>query len=104
VRDGSIKVVITLGEDLTKTGLTGGRSSRSSMRLWRSNPAEQDDDACDRSSYRPSAWVEKTRLDDQPPGRLQRLNHAVNAPGDARDDWEILRDLILASLAPMAFI
>ncbi len=29
-------------------------------------------------------------------GRLQRLNRAINAPGDVRDDWEILRDLILA--------
>jgi NADH-quinone oxidoreductase subunit G len=29
-------------------------------------------------------------------GRLQRLNKAVNAPGAARDDWEILRDLLLA--------
>ncbi len=29
-------------------------------------------------------------------GRLQRLNRAVNPPGEARDDWEILRDLISA--------
>ena len=29
-------------------------------------------------------------------GRLQRLNRVVNSPGEARDDWEILRDLILA--------
>jgi NADH-quinone oxidoreductase subunit G len=29
-------------------------------------------------------------------GRLQRLNRAVRAPGQARDDWEILRDLIQA--------
>ncbi len=29
-------------------------------------------------------------------GRLQRLNKAVNPPGQARDDWEILRDLIHA--------
>jgi NADH-quinone oxidoreductase subunit G len=27
-------------------------------------------------------------------GRLQRLNRAVRAPGQARDDWEILRDLL----------
>ncbi|MGI8820045.1 MAG: molybdopterin-dependent oxidoreductase [Chthoniobacterales bacterium] len=27
-------------------------------------------------------------------GRLQRLNRAISAPGEARDDWEILRDLI----------
>lgn len=29
-------------------------------------------------------------------GRLQRLNAAIQAPGDARTDWEILRDLHLA--------
>jgi NADH-quinone oxidoreductase subunit G len=29
-------------------------------------------------------------------GRLQRLNRAVRAPGNARDDWEILRDLLQA--------
>src|SRR6267142_2409387 len=27
-------------------------------------------------------------------GRLQRLNRAVRPPGSARDDWEILRDLL----------
>lgn len=31
--------------------------------------------------------------------RLQRLNRAINAPGEARDDWEILRDLIQAIAA-----
>ena len=29
-------------------------------------------------------------------GRLQRLNRAIATPGDAHDDWEILRDLIQA--------
>jgi NADH-quinone oxidoreductase subunit G len=29
-------------------------------------------------------------------GRLQRLNPAVRGPGAARDDWEILRDLLQA--------
>src|SRR5262249_26630378 len=29
-------------------------------------------------------------------GRLQRLNSAVRGPGQARDDWEILRDLLQA--------
>lgn len=29
-------------------------------------------------------------------GRLQRLNRAVRPPGNARDDWEILRDLLHA--------
>jgi NADH-quinone oxidoreductase subunit G len=29
-------------------------------------------------------------------GRLQRLNRATAVPGDAHDDWEILRDLFAA--------
>jgi NADH-quinone oxidoreductase subunit G len=29
-------------------------------------------------------------------GRIQRLNRAIPAPGQARDDWEILRDLLVA--------
>src|SRR5439155_1611575 len=29
-------------------------------------------------------------------GRLQRLNRGVRPPGNARDDWEILRDLLQA--------
>ena len=29
-------------------------------------------------------------------GRLQRLNRALSAPGHARDDWEILADLLRA--------
>jgi NADH-quinone oxidoreductase subunit G len=29
-------------------------------------------------------------------GRLQRLNRATRPPGNARDDWEILRDLVQA--------
>ena len=29
-------------------------------------------------------------------GRLQRLNRAVRPPGNARDDWEILLDLLQA--------
>jgi NADH-quinone oxidoreductase subunit G len=33
-------------------------------------------------------------------GRLQRLNRAVRAPGQARDDWEILRDVIQACSGP----
>jgi NADH-quinone oxidoreductase subunit G len=29
-------------------------------------------------------------------GRLQRLNRAVQAPGNTRNDWEILRDILQA--------
>jgi NADH-quinone oxidoreductase subunit G len=43
-----------------------------------------------------SAWCEKRGSMINTKGRLQRLNQAVTAPGLARDDWEILRDLIQA--------
>jgi len=29
-------------------------------------------------------------------GRMQRLNQAIQPPGQARDDWEVLRDLVQA--------
>ncbi len=35
-------------------------------------------------------------------GRLQRLNKAVDAPGEAREDWEIFRDLAVAVGAPLS--
>lgn len=40
-----------------------------------------------------SAWAEKRGSMINIKGRLQRLNQAVQPPGQARDDWEILRDL-----------
>ena len=43
-----------------------------------------------------SAWAEKRGSMISAKGRLQRLNQAVQPPGQARDDWEILRDLIRA--------
>jgi NADH-quinone oxidoreductase subunit G len=45
----------------------------------------------------PSAsWAEKRGSMINVKGRLQRLNRAISSPGKARDDWEILRDLIQA--------
>jgi NADH-quinone oxidoreductase subunit G len=36
-------------------------------------------------------------------GRLQRLNKAVEPAGEARDDWEILRDLLSAAGSTVPF-
>jgi NADH-quinone oxidoreductase subunit G len=45
----------------------------------------------------PSAsWAEKRGSMINIKGRLQRLNRAIASPGKARDDWEILRDLLQA--------
>lgn len=43
-----------------------------------------------------STYAEKRGSMINATGRLQRLNRAVESPGQARDLWEVLRDLILA--------
>lgn len=43
-----------------------------------------------------SSWAEKRGSMINTRGRIQRLNRAIASPGQARDDWEILRDLIQA--------
>jgi NADH-quinone oxidoreductase subunit G len=95
VRDGSITALLVLGEDATKAGLTAEDLAKL--------------DALVVTDILPSATVtlatvalpasapfEKRGSMVNLKGRLQRLNKAVDAPGTARDDWEILRDLILA--------
>ena len=95
VRSGEIKVVVTLGEDLTKTGLTEEDLAKlDAIIALDILPNKTTPHAT--VLLPASAWVEKRGSMINLKGRLQRLNHAVNAPGDARDDWEILRDLVLA--------
>jgi NADH-quinone oxidoreductase subunit G len=43
-----------------------------------------------------SSWAEKRGSMINIKGRLQRLNKAISSPGKAREDWEILGDLIQA--------
>ena len=86
---------ITLGEDLTKTGLTEDDLAKlDAIIALDILPNKTTPHAT--VLLPASAWVEKRGSMINLKGRLQRLNHAVSAPGDARDDWEILRDLILA--------
>lgn len=95
VRSGAIKVVVTLGEDLTKTGLT--EEDLAKLEAIIALDILPNKTTPHATILLPaSAWVEKRGSMINLKGRLQRLNRAVSAPGEARDDWEILRDLILA--------
>ncbi len=95
VRSGAIKVVVTLGEDLTKTGLT--EEDLAKLEAIIALDILPNKTTPHATIVLPaSAWVEKRGSMINLKGRLQRLNLAVSAPGEARDDWEILRDLILA--------
>jgi NADH-quinone oxidoreductase subunit G len=94
VRSGAIKVVITLGEDLLKTGLT--EEDLAKLEAIIAVDILPNATTAKATVLLPaSAWVEKRGSMINGKGRLQRLNRAVQPPGDAHDDWEILRDLIL---------
>ena len=92
VKSGEIKCVITLGEDLVKAGVVEADSKRVTIIAVDILPNATT--ALAAVVLPACAWVEKRGSIINAKGRLQRLNQAVAAPGQARDDWEILRDLI----------
>ncbi len=93
IGSGEIKAVVALGEDLTQIGLTAGELKKlSTLIVVDILPTDTTRSA---SVLLPgSAFPEKRGTMINFKGRLQRLNRALQAPGEARDDWEIIRDLI----------
>ncbi len=96
VRDGSIQALIVLGEDLvTDAGFTADDLKKLRFLLQTSVLANPTADHA--HVVLPSAaFAEKRGSMVNLSGRLQRLNRAVEPQGQAHDDWEILRDLMLA--------
>ena len=92
---GKIKVVLALGENLLKLGLTkevlGKLTFLASSHVLANATAELSHVVLAGATY-----AEKRGSMINVTGRLQRLNKAIELPGDAHDDWEILRDLVLA--------
>ena len=95
VRDGSITALVCLGEDATKAGLTVDDLAKLDAVIALDILPNQTTSVA-HVVLPASAWCEKRGSMVNLKGRLQRLNKAVTPPGAARDDWEILRDLILA--------
>jgi NADH-quinone oxidoreductase subunit G len=92
IRSGEIKAVVALGEDLTQIGLAGDDLRKlASLIVVDILPNETTRRA---TILLPSAaFAEKRGSMINIKGRLQRLNRAIEPPGSARDDWEIVRDL-----------
>jgi NADH-quinone oxidoreductase subunit G len=96
VRDGSIKALLVLGEDLTaEAGFTAEDLAKAdfiaSVQLLAGPTADASD-----VILPGAAFAEKRGSMVNLSGRLQRLNRAVEPQGQCRDDWEILRDLSYA--------
>ena len=95
VGSGQIQALIALGEDPTEFGITAeklvGLPAFICMGILGNSATEAS------TVLFPSlGFAEKRGSMINGKGRLQRFNRAVRGPGEARDDWEILRDLIQA--------
>jgi NADH-quinone oxidoreductase subunit G len=93
IRSGAIKAVVALGENLTQLGLTEDELTKlAALVVVGILPNETTRGAT--VLLPSSAFSEKRGSMINIKGRLQRLNRATQPPGTARDDWEIIRDLI----------
>ena len=96
VATGRIKALIVLGEDATDCGLSEADLAKLDALVVTGILPDKTTAAA--TVLLPSAsWAEKRGSMINIKGRIQRLNQAVASPGEARDDWEILRDLIQAA-------
>ena len=96
VRAGDIKALIVLGEDLiTDAGFSAEDLAKLDFLLQTHLSANPTAEVA-HLVLPGSAFAEKRGSMVNLSGRLQRLNRAVEAPALAQDDWEIIRDLILA--------
>jgi NADH-quinone oxidoreductase subunit G len=92
IASGEVKALLCLGENPVKFGLSAPQLATLPCFILMDileNEATQFATAL----LPASAFAEKRGSMINGDGRLQRLNRAVRPPGEARDDWEILRDL-----------
>jgi NADH-quinone oxidoreductase subunit G len=95
VAAGRIKGLIALGESPIEIGLTVAQLK--ALPAFVAMNILVDDATRVATAVLPSfGFAEKRGSMINGKGRLQRLNRAVRGPGQARDDWEILRDLVQA--------
>jgi NADH-quinone oxidoreductase subunit G len=93
---GRIKALLAFHEDVTGIGVTVEQLSKLSLVVL---TTLLPNFTMERAHYvLPGAgFAEKRGSLINVHGRLQRLNKAVSAPGNAKEDWEILRDLRFAA-------
>ena len=94
VNSGRIRALVCLGEDATEHGASA-QALRALPCLVATSILPNGTTATATVVLPGAGFAEKRGSMINVKGRLQRLNRAINAPGNARDDWEILRDLIL---------
>jgi NADH-quinone oxidoreductase subunit G len=92
VKAGSIKAVLALSEDLS-SGLS--QEDLNKLEALIVVDILPNKTAAQATTLLPGySFAEKRGSMVNIKARLQRLNRAIHGPGEARDDWEILRDLL----------
>jgi NADH-quinone oxidoreductase subunit G len=95
IGSGEIRALISLGENPLRIGVTTEQLEK--LPVYVVLDLLSNETTALASAVLPSlGFAEKRGSMINGKGRLQRLNRAVRGPGQARDDWEILRDLIQA--------
>ena len=95
IASGQVKALIALKENPLEAGISPDHLSQLPAFVLMDLLANAATN-CATALLPSSGFAEKRGSMINGKGRLQRLNRAVRAPGQARDDWEILRDLIQA--------
>lgn len=96
IRSGAIKALLSFGEDLvTDAGFTNEDLAKLDFHLHSSALANPTANLA-HIILPTAAFTEKRGSMVNLSGRLQRLNRATELTGQAHDDWEMLRDLLLA--------
>ena len=93
VEGGQITGLLVLGEDAVDCGISEARLKGLELLVVVGIAANKTTPLAS-VVFPSSAWAEKRGSMINVKNRLQRLNQAIQPPGLARDDWEILRDLI----------
>jgi NADH-quinone oxidoreductase subunit G len=95
IKAGQIKALVVLGENPTRFGLTTEQLAQLPAFIVMDILANEATELAT-ALFPAFGFAEKRGSMINGEGRLQRLNRAVRGPGNSRDDWEILRDLLQA--------
>jgi NADH-quinone oxidoreductase subunit G len=93
IGSGQVKALIALKENPLEAGISADHLSQLPAFVLM-DLIENQSTNCATALLASSGYAEKRGSMINGKGRLQRLNRAIRPPGQARDDWEILRDLI----------
>ncbi len=95
VKSGEIKAIVAFNEDLLAEAGFTNEDLRSLDLLISTNTHANPTASASHIVIPTSAFAEKRGTMVNVLGRLQRLNQAIAAPGNAQEDWEAIRDIVL---------